>query len=130
MKFAKGLTELVRAVRERLSWDRFTRVVIDPITMVRLTIKDELEYRRAFIRLLKEIARYDVTFLITSEIYETNIEDYLVSGVIELRTFDAGGKIVRGIKIVKFRGSSFDETMRPYRITDNGVEVYSEEGIS
>jgi len=53
-----------------------------------------------------------------------------VSGVIELRTFDVGGKIVRGIKIVKFRGSSFDETMRPYRITDNGVEVYSEEGIS
>jgi len=58
MKFAKGLTELVRAVRERLSWDRFTRVVINPITMVRLTIK------RAFIGLLKEIARYDVTLLI------------------------------------------------------------------
>lgn len=128
-EFAKGFTELVRAVRERLKEDKFTRVVIDPITMVRLTITDELEYRRTFIEFLKEIARYDVTLLMTSEIYEINIEDYIVSGVIELRTFDIGGKTVRGIRISKFRGSSFDETVRPYRITNNGFEVYSEESI-
>ncbi|AHF79827.1 circadian clock KaiC-like protein [Thermococcus paralvinellae] len=128
-EFAKGFTELVRAVRERLKEDKFTRVVIDPITMIKLTMEDELEYRRTFLAFLKEIANYNVTLFLTSEVYEMSIEDYLVSGVIELKTFETGGKTVRGIKVVKFRGSDFDETMRPYKITSSGIEVYSEETI-
>ncbi|WP_365941933.1 ATPase domain-containing protein [Thermococcus sp.] len=128
-EFAKGFTELVRAIKERLEEDIFTRVVIDPITMIRLTIKDELDYRRTFIGFLKEIAKYNVTLLMTSEIYGIDIEDYLVSGVIELRTFEVGGKTVRGVRVLKLRGSNFDETTRPYKITDQGLEVYSEENI-
>ncbi|WP_457754409.1 RAD55 family ATPase [Thermococcus sp.] len=128
-EFAKGFNELIRAIKERLEGEEFTRVVIDPITMIKLTMKDELEYRRTFLGFLKEIAKYNVTLLITSEIYEMGIEDYLVSGVIELRTFEVGGKTIKGIKVVKFRGSDFDETIRPYKITSNGIEVYSEETI-
>ncbi len=128
-EFAKGFNELIRAIKERLEGEEFTRVVIDPITMIKLTMKDELEYRRTFLGFLKEIAKYNVTLLITSEIYEMGIEDYLVSGVIELRTFEVGGKTVRGIKVVKFRGSNFDETIRPYKITGNGIEVYREATI-
>ena len=128
-EFAKGFSELMRAVKERLEGEEFTRVVIDPITMIKLTMKDELEYRRTFLGFLKEIANYNVTLLLTSEVYEMGIEDYLVSGVIELKTFEIGGKTVRGIKVVKFRGSDFDETLRPYKITSNGIEVYSEENI-
>ncbi|USG99665.1 AAA family ATPase [Thermococcus argininiproducens] len=128
-EFAKSFGRLVKAIKERLDTEEFTRVVIDPITMVKLTIENDLEYRRTFIGFLKDLAKYNVTLLITSELHETDLEDYLVSGVIELRTYEISGKVVRGIKILKFRGSSFDEQIRPYRLTDRGFEIYSEEGI-
>jgi len=128
-EFAKSFGELVKAIKERLDTEKFTRVVIDPITMVKLTIENKLEYRRTFIGFLKDLAKYNVTLLITSELHETDLEDYLVSGVIELKMYEISGKVVRGIKILKFRGSSFDEQIRPYRLTDKGIEVYSGESI-
>ncbi|RLF77042.1 ATPase [Thermococci archaeon] len=128
-EFAKDFKRLVDAIVNRLKGEKYTRIVIDPITMLRLTIRDELEYRRMFIGFLKEVARYDATLVLTSEFYNTDIEDYLVSGVIELREVEEGGKTLRGIKIVKFRGSAFDESLRPYKITDEGIKVYHKESI-
>ncbi|WP_082781372.1 RAD55 family ATPase [Thermococcus peptonophilus] len=59
----------------------------------------------------------------------SDIEEYLVSGVIELRVLEQNGKPLRGIKIRKFRGSSFDEEIRPYKITDSGIVVYWRESL-
>lgn len=128
-EFARGFKKLVDAVADRLKEEKYSRIVIDPITMLRLTIRDELEYRRMFIGFLKEVARHNATLIMTSEFYNMDIEDYLVSGVIELREIEEGGKTLRGIKIVKFRGSAFDEGVRPYRITDEGIKVYHKESI-
>jgi len=44
------------------------------------------------------------------------------------RTYVAG-KPMRIISIVKFRGSSFDEALRPYEITTNGIVVYHTESV-
>jgi len=76
---------------------------------------------------LKTISKYKATILFTSELMDSDIEEFLVSGVIELRTIEERGKTLRGIKITKFRGSKFDEEIRPYRITSNGIEVYHQE---
>ncbi|WP_456328425.1 ATPase domain-containing protein [Archaeoglobus sp.] len=43
---------------------------------------------------------------------------------------EVGGRIVRAIKIVKMRGSDFDEVLRPYRITDRGIVVYPDLSVS
>ncbi|MCD6524012.1 MAG: AAA family ATPase [Thermococcus sp.] len=126
-EFAASFEKLTGAINEELKGREYSRVVIDPITMMKLTIKDELEYRRAVIGLLKTIANYNATVLLTSEVGQTDIEEYLVSGVIELVTIRERGKPLRGIAITKFRGSPFDEELRPYKITDRGIEVYSKE---
>jgi len=95
--------------------------------MIKLTIIDELEYRRTFMAFLKTISKYNATILFTSELGNSDIEEYLVSGVIELKVIEERGKALRGIKIIKFRGSTFDEEIRPYRITNKGIEVYHQE---
>ena len=126
-EFATSFEKLTRAINEEFKDEKYSRVVIDPITMMKLTIRDELEYRRIFIGLLKTISKYNATIILTSELEATDIEEYLVSGVIELRVIEERGKTLRGIKITKFRGSTFDEEIRPYRITGKGIEVYHKE---
>jgi KaiC/GvpD/RAD55 family RecA-like ATPase len=103
-----------------------TRVVIDSVTMLKVASKSEFDYRKDFLLLVDMLRKHKVTSILTSEITENSIEDYLVSGVIELHTIDMSGKFLRGVRVVKIRGSGFDETIRPYRITSKGLEVYSD----
>jgi len=130
-EFAESFQKLMRALEERIREKNIRRIAIDPITMIRLTTKDELEYRRQFLELLKIFTKYNVTVLITSSILSSypDVEDYLTSGVIELRRYGVGGKTIRGIQILKLRGSDFDEEVRPYRFTERGIEVYSSERL-
>ncbi|ASJ03018.1 ATPase [Thermococcus profundus] len=127
--FAVSFEKLTRAIIQELKAEKYSRVVIDPITMLKLTIKDELEYRRTFMSFLKVVASHGATVIFTSELAESDVEEYLVSGVIEMNVIEGRGKPLRGIKIRKFRGSSFDEETRPYKITDRGIVVYSRESI-
>ncbi|MCD6139970.1 MAG: ATPase [Thermococcus sp.] len=126
-EFATSFEKLTRTISEELKTEKYSRIVIDPITMIKLTIVDELEYRRTFIAFLKAISKYNATIIFTSELETSDIEEYLVSGVIELRVIEERGKTLRGIKIIKFRGSTFDEELRPYRITSKGIKVYHQE---
>ncbi len=102
------------------------RLVIDPITILRLASKSEVEYRRNLLALITMLRKRKITTLITTEFTGRCVEDYIVSGVIELHCYNVKGRTVRGVKIVKFRGSDFDEVIRPYTIKQGGLEVYSE----
>ena len=99
------------------------RIVLDSITMLKVASPSEMEYRRSLLKLSKAFKDLKATALLVG-VVESDVEDYLVSGVIELLTMDVKGRVVRGLKIVKMRGSDFDETVRPYRITSKGIEVY------
>ncbi len=103
--------------------DRVDRIVVDSVTMLKVATNSEVKYRSSLLKLIKTFKDLNATALLTSEISNT-IEDYLVSGVIELRMSDFKGKPVRSIRIVKMRGSGFDEYARPYRITERGLVVY------
>ncbi len=103
-----------------------SRLVIDPITMLRISAKSEIEYRRDLLNLIGMLKRFGVTAILTSEMHDRNVEDYLVSGVIELHLIDVRGKTLRGLRISKMRGTDFDDTIRPYRIVRGGLEVYDD----
>ncbi len=105
------------------------RLVIDPISMLRASAKSDVEYKRDLLLLIGLLRKHGVTTLLTSDVYENGMEDYLVSGVIELHVMDVRGKIVRGMRVSKMRGSDFDEVMRPYRIVRGGIVVYDDLNI-
>lgn len=92
--------------------------------MLKFTSSDELEYRKAFLSFIKTMMRLRTTVLITAEGEQADIEEYLVNGVIELELFQKEGRLERALKITKFRGSGFDNVIRPYEITENGMVVY------
>ena len=122
--FAEGMDKMLAAIKEQFRQRYYHRVVLDPITMLKLTTTKELDYRRAFLTFVKTMGRLKTTVLITSELQKTDVEEYLVNGVIEMHMFEIQGKLTRGIRITKFRGSGFDPTVRPYEITDHGLVVY------
>ncbi|NJE06101.1 ATPase [Thermococcus sp. M36] len=128
--FAENIEKMTDAIKKQFQEKRYSRIVIDPITMLKLTAAREIDYRRAFLSFIKTMMRLRTTVLLTSELEKTGIEEYLVSGVIELKTFELGGRLSRGVRITKFRGSGFDSATRPYEITSSGIVVYPDRTIS
>ncbi len=122
--FAEGLEALRNAVVECYREVRYSRIVIDPITMLKLPAASELDYRREFLAFMKSMARLRITVLMTSELEGADVEEYLADGVVEMLTFESHGRLMRGIQVKKLRGSSFDPAIHPYEITDRGIVVY------
>ncbi|NJE41898.1 ATPase domain-containing protein [Thermococcus sp. GR6] len=127
--FGKSFEKLMSSIQDKVKSKHYSRVAIDPLTMLKLTVKDELDYRTTFIGFLKSLSELGATVILTSDLKTSDVEEYLVSGVIELKTLEVSGRILRGIIIRKFRGSSFDEQIRPYKITTGGIRVYNNENI-
>lgn len=127
--FAKNLNKLTDAIKEQFKTRRYSRVVVDPITMLKFASTDELEYRKAFLSFIKSMMRLRTTVLLTAEGTGIEIEEYLVSGVIQLEIFEKDGRLERAVKITKFRGSGFDNVIRPYEITQNGMVVYPDKSV-
>ncbi len=127
--FGKNLEKLTSAILDRFKEITYSRVIIDPITIFKVTAEKESEYRKSFLKFVKSMMQLKTTVLITSELERTDIEEYLVSGVIELRRHEIGGKLVRTLRITKFRGSGFDPFVRPFEITDTGMVVNTEKKV-
>jgi KaiC/GvpD/RAD55 family RecA-like ATPase len=56
-------------------------------------------------------------------------EEYLTDGVILMQTYKIGKTFSRVIQIEKMRRSEIDHQPRPYRITNNGIEVFPKEAV-
>jgi KaiC/GvpD/RAD55 family RecA-like ATPase len=128
--FAEGMDKMLTAIKEQFRQRYYHRVVLDPITMLKLTTVKEIEYRRSFLTFVKTMGRLKTTVLLTSELQKADVEEYLVNGVIELKMFEIQGKLARGVRVTKFRGSGFDGAIRPYEITDRGLVVYPDRVLS
>jgi KaiC/GvpD/RAD55 family RecA-like ATPase len=127
--YALDLSNLKSIIEKVSKENKPSRIVIDPITMLEVGSRSEIDYRRDLLALMKLLRESGATTVITSERTSQAIEDFLVSGVIELLTSTDSGRIIRGIMIRKFRGSDFDEVIRPYRFTDRGIEVLHETAL-
>jgi|Deesub1362A_J573_1020465.scaffolds.fasta_scaffold00360_33 KaiC/GvpD/RAD55 family RecA-like ATPase len=117
------------ALEEKIKESKPSRIVIDPLTMLELASKSEIIYRRDLLYLIRALRELKITTLITTEKRNGCPEEYVVSGIVELLEFEIEGKIIRGIRVKKMRGSDFDDTIRPYRLTSRGIEVYPEAKI-
>lgn len=124
------LIKLLQAIKTGIEDIRAQRVVIDPVTMFMLQYPDEIERIHAMRDLISELRETGCTHLLISELKGTGLEreyqfeEYLSQGVILLRTFLKGDKLVRMFQAEKMRGLNIDTQPRPYNITDSGIEVY------
>ena len=124
------LVKLLEAVRSGIEEIGAKRVVIDPVTMFLLQYPDDIERTYAMRDLIADFRKNGCTNLLISELRGTGLErehqfeEYLVQGVILLRTVLKGDKLSRMFQVAKMRGLAVDNQPRPYEITSGGIEVY------
>ena len=124
------LVKLLEAIRKGTEEIQAKRMVIDPITIFMLQYPDEIERIYAMRDLITDFRKNDCTKLLISELRGTGIErehqfeEYLVQGVILLRTTTKNDKLTRIFQVEKMRGLGVDNQPRPYNITNSGIEVY------
>jgi len=126
VEFGESMERLLSSIISEVEGKDYSRVVVDPITMMKLTVESELKYRKMLLPFLKAVYHKNTTVLLISEEEGTNVEEYMVSGVIELLRRDVNGASIRGVRVTKFRGSAVDENTRPLRITSRGMVVLSD----
>jgi KaiC/GvpD/RAD55 family RecA-like ATPase len=124
------LIKLLEAIKQGVKEVDAKRVVVDPVTIFTLQYPEEVERIYAMRDLMRDLRRTGCTNLLISELRGTGwerehqFEEYLAQGVILLRTFLKGSRLVRVFQVEKMRGLAIDNQPRPYDISAKGIEVY------
>ena len=128
-----SIASLIEVIKEKANEIKAKRVVIDPIIALMLQYPSVSERRTAILDLIEFLSNLNATSLITTELRsialerEIRTEEFLAHGVVVLHSFVDNKEICRGIQIEKMRGISHDNQVHPYKITENGIEVFAEE---
>jgi circadian clock protein KaiC len=106
---------------------RYRRIVVDSMTALKMFSMQGQDNRvliQSFMRFLSEL---EATCFIVSERLDRKAletEFFLARGEIRLHKWIDGSSIRRAVSIEKFRGSSFDDKMRPVTIGSKGMVVH------
>src|SRR5574340_59782 len=111
-----------------------TRVVVDSISLLNMLFVDDAERRSRLFGLCQQLKTTDATCVFTAEVKDDNprssrdgLVEYVSDGVIGLR-FNAreNGDVQLVIQIIKMRRVHHPRSIKPYSITDQGLEVHGD----
>ncbi|CAG1008034.1 MAG: ATPase [Candidatus Methanoperedens sp.] len=103
------------------------RLVIDSLSSIRFASKDIASEERSISRFIRNLKTLGCTTILLSELTNPDaytIEQFASHGVIFLHNFmDKQGSMVRGLQIIKMRGTKHDCEMRAIEFSDKGIKV-------
>lgn len=120
-------------LREIIEGIKAKRAILDSVTLFNYLFKDELSRRLHILQLIDLLKKHNCTTLMISEqrgnfldlnYYE---EHFLSDGLIFLFWSRHKAENERCIWVVKLKGSGVDTHIRPMKITNQGIVVYSKE---
>ncbi len=125
------LQGLIAALRMLVREHGITRIVIDAIDALFTLSRDSARIRIETLRLLDWLSASGVTALLTMKAHhgrspfpdEFEFAEFMVDGVLELRSALHGKLVQRTARIVKRRGASFVGGEHPYTIGRSGLRV-------
>ncbi len=131
-----SLISLLEIIRSNAKAIAAQRIVIDPVSFLIFQYPDETQRRKALLDMVEALTETGATCLLSSELRRVGVkgrilqtEEYLVHGVILMQTIQTGKALERTIQVEKMRETQIDRQPRPYRITENGIEVYPRESV-
>jgi KaiC domain protein len=110
------------------------RVVFDSVSLLSMLFENDSDRRSGLFDLCKHIKSSGATALFTAEVSSENpnvsrdgLVEYVADGVILLRYNETsdGSDIQLSVRIVKMRRTNHSRRIKPYNITDHGIEVHS-----
>jgi KaiC/GvpD/RAD55 family RecA-like ATPase len=120
------ITALEQMLRSEVAHKGYSRIVIDSLTALQYFCMkgfDPVAGAQTFLRFLSDL---QVTTVLTVESPLEDVdtaERMLARGEIRLFRWELDGLTVRAIGVEKFRGSSHDVRLHPYRIGPKGLDI-------
>ncbi|MEM3506635.1 MAG: ATPase domain-containing protein [Candidatus Bathyarchaeia archaeon] len=130
-----SLLSLIEIIKRNVKQINAKRLALDSLATLAFQYFNSFERRIAILDLIEALIETGTTCIVTNEMKMMGIErtiqpeEYLAQGVIILQSLQVGKNLVRVIQIEKMRGISHDTQLRPYKITDKGIEVYPKETV-
>jgi KaiC/GvpD/RAD55 family RecA-like ATPase len=130
-----SLLSLIEVIKRNVKQINAKRLTLDSLAPLIFQYSDPFERRGAILDLIEALIETGATCIVTNELEMGGIErriqpeEYLAQGVIILQSLQIGKNLVRALRIEKMRGSAVDTQLRPYSITDKGIEVYPKETV-
>lgn len=113
-----------------------SRIAVDSVSLLTMLYPSEEARRKAVFSLSKSIKDCGATAIFTAEVDPRNptvsrdgIVEYVVDGVILLSFREAGKKLELVLRILKMRRTKHSREVKPYEITESGINVLSESEI-
>jgi circadian clock protein KaiC len=127
--------ELLDELMQTIERTGAQRIVIDSLSEFTLYLAPEVrdEFRLAVFRMLTELAKRNVTAVVTVGMEDRFTEmrfsyddlSFLTDAVIALRYAEIDGRLAKLISVVKVRGVGHSTDLREFTITDKGIEIGS-----
>ncbi len=112
------------------------RIVIDSLPALALHFDSETKIREEILGLVNLLSELECTSLILTEmptdgrgVSRFGVEEFLVHGVIALYNIRKGSERVRGLEILKMRGTRHSKRICLMEIGSSGIEVYPNESL-
>ncbi len=111
-----------------------TRVVVDSVSLLNMMFGDDQERRARLFGLCQQLKTTGATCVFTAEVKDDNprssrdgLVEYVSDGVIGLRFNEReNGDVQLVIQIIKMRRLPHPRSIKPYSITDQGIEVHGD----
>ncbi|MEW6748267.1 MAG: ATPase domain-containing protein [Candidatus Micrarchaeota archaeon] len=130
------LEEVANLLEDRITSNGIKRAVIDSATMIRLSFKNDIEYRQTLFEFLSLLRNLDVTTITTVEAASArreemkfDIEHFVMDGIINLYNLDREDRRVRAMEVFKMRGTDHSRDLVPFKVTPSGIKVYVGEKV-
>ncbi len=111
-----------------------SRVAIDSISLLNMMFVDEADRRARLFGLCKHLRSTGATCLFTAEVKDDNprssrdgLVEYVSDGVIGLRFNEReNGEVQLVLQVIKMRRLRHPRSVKPYSITEQGLEVHGD----
>jgi KaiC/GvpD/RAD55 family RecA-like ATPase len=130
------LDEVANLLEDRITSHGIKRAVIDSSTMIRLSFKNDIDYRQTLFEFLSLLRNLDVTSLTTLEANTAkreemryDIEHFVMDGIVNLYNMDREDRRIRALEVFKMRGTDHSRDLVPFKVTPSGVKVYVGEKV-
>ncbi|VVB90436.1 Circadian clock protein kinase KaiC [uncultured archaeon] len=128
----RSMLDQIMAVQEDID---AKRAVVDGATSIGFHLQNPLKIRIELLKLSTTLEVLGLTSLMTCEIIDDNatsrfgVESFVTEGTILMSYKRMDTVRVRGIEMLKMRGTNHSQRIHPYEITTNGIVIHPNEEI-
>lgn len=128
----RSMLDQIMAVQENID---AKRAVVDGATSIGFHLQNPLKIRIELLKLSTTLEVLGLTSLMTCEIIDDNatsrfgVESFVTEGTILMSYKRMDAVRVRGIEMLKMRGTNHSQRIHPYEITTSGIVIHPNEEI-